>query len=103
MNKLTRLTGVLCSLALCLTACGGPDREHTGAGDIRTVTDAYGRAVAIPGQVRRIACTGNGALRIAAYLECVDRLAGVEDTDKDYGFVSSVVQVTTSSSEPIVL
>lgn len=85
MNKLTRLTGVLCSLALCLTACGGPEREHTGAGGTRTVTDAYGRTVSIPGQVRRIACTGNGALRIVAYLECTERLAGVEDMDKDYG------------------
>ena len=45
------------------------------------MTDSYGRTVEIPETVETVVCTGSGALRMVCYLQCTDRLAGVEDTD----------------------
>ena len=87
MRRLFSLLLTLLALA-GLTACGG----GAGGGDdpaadtaVRTVTDSYGRTVEIPETVETVVCTGSGALRMVCYLQCTDRLAGVEDTDKTYG------------------
>ena len=87
MKRLFSLLLTLLALA-GLTACGG----GAGGGDdpaadtaVRTVTDSYGRTVEIPETVETVVCTGSGALRMVCYLQCTDRLAGVEDTDKTYG------------------
>ena len=79
-----------CILLLSLTACGQkgapapekPSESETPAA--RTVTDSFGREVTIPSEVKTIACTGSGALRMVTYLQCTDRLVGVEDCDKEY-------------------
>ncbi|MEG1658244.1 MAG: ABC transporter substrate-binding protein [Oscillibacter sp.] len=89
MNQIKRL---LCTLllALCLlglTACGAVDStppDTLSAPAVRTVTDCFGRVVEIPATVKTIVCTGSGALRMVSYLQCTDRLVGVEDTDKQY-------------------
>ena len=67
-----------------------------GAGfcdETKTVVDVFGRSVEIPAQVKSIVCLGSGAPRMAAYLDVVDLLVGVEDHDKsgvnflrDYSF-----------------
>lgn len=51
---------------------------------VRTVTDCYGRTVQIPQQIKRVLCVGTGALRMLAYLQAEDLLAGIEDTDTQY-------------------
>lgn len=79
-----------CILLLSLTACGQTDGPASGEPDgpemsaVRTVTDSFGREVTIPAEVKTVVCTGSGALRIVAYLRCTDRLAGVEDCDREY-------------------
>lgn len=73
-------------MLLSLSACGQetvPAREEPEAA-VRTVVDSFGREVAIPDQVKTVVCTGSGALRMIAYLQCTDRLVGVEDCDKEY-------------------
>ena len=81
---------ILC-LILSLSACGGApaegaaaDSTPAGTPDARVVVDSYGREVEIPGQVNTVVCTGSGALRMVCYLQCTDRLIGVEDADKEY-------------------
>lgn len=78
---------------LSLTACGAAAPEDSGSTQTdaepdsaatRTVVDSFGREVEIPGEVKTIVCTGSGALRMICYLQCTDRLIGVEDTDKEY-------------------
>lgn len=84
------LTALFCLSAL--TACGGTSGEdasaqsatETGTAATRTVVDSFGREVEIPEEVNTIVCTGSGALRMISYLQCTDRLIGVEDTDKEY-------------------
>ena len=79
-----------CILMLSLAACGQkeapapekPAEPETTA--TRTVTDSFGREVTIPAEVKTIVCTGSGALRMVTYLQCTDRLIGVEDSDKEY-------------------
>ena len=73
-------------LVVSLAACGDAeqDAQQTAPPDSRIITDSYGREVEIPDQVNTIVCTGTGALRIVSYLQCLDRLSGVEDTDKNY-------------------
>lgn len=78
------LAGILtAALLLGLTACG-PAAPPAPTGDTRTVVDSFGRAVEIPTEVRTVVCTGSGALRMVAYLQKLELLAGVEDTDKGY-------------------
>ena len=50
----------------------------------RCVTDLMGRATEIPAEVKRVVCTGSGALRIISYLQALDRLVGIEASDKRY-------------------
>ena len=76
---------LLAQSLLTLCACGGsvqptdPPAEGT-----RTVVDSFGRAVEIPAEVKTVVCTGSGALRMLAYLQCTDMLVGVEDADLEY-------------------
>lgn len=85
---------LLALLALtALSACGATPAEESDStqtavesdsGTVRTVVDCYGREVEIPEEVKTVVCTGSGALRMVCYLQCTDRLVGVEDTDKNY-------------------
>lgn len=53
-------------------------------GSKRFALDLQGRTVEIPSKINRIVCTGSGALRIVSYLQALDRLVGVEASDKRY-------------------
>lgn len=85
---------LLALLALtALSACGATPAEESDStqtavdadsGAVRTVVDCYGREVEIPEEVDTVVCTGSGALRMVCYLQCADKLIGVEDTDKNY-------------------
>jgi iron complex transport system substrate-binding protein len=56
-----------------------PHNTRSDSSAIRTVTDIFGREVAIPEKVETILCLGPGAPRIAAYLNVMDKLAGSEE------------------------
>ena len=85
---------LLALLALtALSACGATPAEESDSTQtavdadsdaVRTVVDCYGREVEIPEEVKTVVCTGSGALRMVCYLQCADKLVGVEDTDKNY-------------------
>lgn len=83
-----RVTKLIClifmlSLLLSMAACSkNADPGNADAGGTRTVTDVWGREVELPSKVETIVCLGSGAPRIAAYLNVVDMIAGVEDHDK---------------------
>ncbi len=47
-----------------------------------TVTDATGRTVEVPGEVKKIICIGPGCLRLICYLGANDRVAGIEAFEK---------------------
>lgn len=92
MKRFIALLLALLTLA-ALVACGGEPAENSDStqpateadsGAVRTVVDCYGREVKIPEDVNTVVCTGSGALRMVCYLQCTDKLVGVEDTDKNY-------------------
>lgn len=60
------------------------ETEEKGAHALTTVTDVYGRRVQLPHRVRRLVCTGSGALRLVSYLGAAHLLAGVERSDQLY-------------------
>ncbi len=45
------------------------------------VTDAIGRRVAVPVNVSRVVAVGPGCLRLLVYLNCTDKVVGVEDVE----------------------
>lgn len=44
----------------------------------------HGRTVKVPRSVKRLVCTGSGALRAASYLGALDLLVGIESSDLRY-------------------
>ena len=93
-----KITAIILALAalLSLAACGSssapeqsaaPAQENTAqenaAQEMRIVIDTWGRKVEIPYNVESIICLGSGAPRMAAYLDVVDMMVGVEDHDKE--------------------
>jgi iron complex transport system substrate-binding protein len=50
-------------------------------GQARTITDALGRAVSCPEEVRQVICSGSGCLRLLTYLEAEDLVVGVDDME----------------------
>ena len=92
MKRFVALLLALLTLT-ALSACGGTPAEDADgtqtagepeSGAMRTVVDCYGREVEIPEEVKTVVCTGSGALRMVCYLQCTDKLVGVEDADKNY-------------------
>ena len=86
MKKLLSIL-LSCLLLLSLAACGqkaAPIQEEEPETATRIVVDSFGREVTLPAEVKTVVCTGSGALRMICYLQCADRLVGVEDCDKEY-------------------
>ena len=52
------------------------------SGESRVLLDAMHRKVVIPENVQRILCSGPGALRLITYLQCQDKIIGVDDMEK---------------------
>lgn len=82
-------------LPTALFACGNAVAA-TATDGYRTVKDMHGRTVKVPRSVKRLVCTGSGALRVASYLGALDLLVGIESSDlrykndpkRDYAFVN---------------
>ncbi len=64
-----------------LAACGPRAQDPAPLGAGKTVTDALGRTVSVPGAPGRIICSGPGCLRYAVYLQGADMLAGVDSLE----------------------
>lgn len=72
---------VIVAMILVVSGCGSKSKPTTGQPQKRVVTDAYGREVGIPQEVKTIAAIG-GAARIITYAGAADKLVGVTDMDK---------------------
>ncbi|MCI8600052.1 MAG: ABC transporter substrate-binding protein [Oscillospiraceae bacterium] len=70
-------------LVSSFASCGSSPSGGSPSSGTRVVTDVWGREVEIPAEVSSIVCLGSGAPRMAAYLEAVDMLAGVEEHDAE--------------------
>ncbi len=89
-----KLISFLLALVMCLgmATCGKNTQDASTnpttpatevSGGVRIITDTKGREVEIPVTVTRIVTLGSGAPRMAAYLDVMDMLVGVEDHDKE--------------------
>lgn len=72
------------AMLFSLCACGGTSND-TEKAEMRTVTDACGRAVEIPKTVKSVICVGVGSLRFTTYLDALDLLVGVEENELGVG------------------
>ncbi|MEA1969426.1 MAG: iron ABC transporter substrate-binding protein [Thermodesulfobacteriota bacterium] len=73
------ITLVIWILAMLFVLASG---SLTFAGESRVVLDAMQREVEVPLNVQRILCSGSGALRLITYLQCQDKIIGVDDMEK---------------------
>lgn len=78
---------ILASSALLVSGCAStPDpaatTEPTTSGGPITVTDLLGRQVEIAETPETLIAAGGGALRLATYMNLVDQVVGVEDTEQ---------------------
>ena len=72
-------TTIICICTLIFILTFG---SLTFAGESRVVLDAMQGEVEIPENVQRILCSGSGALRLITYLQCQDKIIGVDDMEK---------------------
>jgi iron complex transport system substrate-binding protein len=80
-----RLTSSLCGLFAVLAlllVLAAPARAGT-------VTDAMGRQVEVPDEVRRVICSGPGCLRLLCYLQAQDRAVAVDDAETRQRFLDA--------------
>jgi iron complex transport system substrate-binding protein len=100
--KKLQILCLLCLAFLFLTACA--PSEAINSGDIRTVTDVWGREVEIPKNIETIVTLGPGATRIAAYLNVVDMIIGGETQTANFNVLMDFnpVHHELLSSLPIV-
>jgi iron complex transport system substrate-binding protein len=71
------LSSLLISLFVIVSAARGADQDG------RYITDAAGRAISLPRQVKRIVPLG-GALRFVTYLQGLDTVVGIEEVEKKF-------------------
>ncbi len=76
------LLGIALVTALILGGCAPNVSSPLSIEETRTVTDAFGRRVEIPGKVETVAAIG-GAARILTYAGCADKLVGVTEMNKE--------------------
>ncbi len=77
------LTAVL-AVIFTLNGCGPKTTPETPAGSQNiTVTDMVGRQVSIKVPAERVVAIGPGALRLYCYVNGVNKVAGVEQMEKD--------------------
>ena len=79
------LLAVTAILLLALTACGTGSSPQTNApaGSSTTVTDVYGRTVALPQEINSTICLGAGALRMVCYARAEYKVIGVEAAEHE--------------------
>lgn len=73
------LIGVLC-VSLSIAAIGATQSDSQ-----RQITDMTGRTVSIPTSPDRVVGVGPGALRLLVYLEALNKVVGVEHSEKTWG------------------
>ena len=75
---------VLAALVLAMLAagCTGTGTVLDGAGETVTITDGFGRSVAVPAPPESVVCSGSGCLRYLVYLQSQDLVIGVDDQEK---------------------
>jgi iron complex transport system substrate-binding protein len=54
---------------------------NTATGRTQAITDATGRVLSVPIEVKRVICSGPGALRLLTYLEAQNRVVAVDDIE----------------------
>ncbi|MDR1644408.1 MAG: iron ABC transporter substrate-binding protein [Tannerellaceae bacterium] len=77
MNKHHPLCFLLLAAILLPASCTTPRRDGTG----RIVEDGTGRKVELPARIERIVGLRPGALRLLAYMETTDLVAGIEQVE----------------------
>ncbi|KAF5054438.1 hypothetical protein DSECCO2_388130 [anaerobic digester metagenome] len=75
---------VLAALVLAMLAagCTGTGTVQGGTGETVTITDGFGRSVAVPSPPESVVCSGSGCLRYLVYLQSQDLAVGVDDQEK---------------------
>ena len=75
-------------LVTALAGCGTSQDEATQGGAVpeqqastQTVTDMVGRTVEVPAKAEKVIGIGSSSLRLIAYLEAVDAVVGVEQSE----------------------
>lgn len=69
---------VLFAAAVLFRGTGCTKETGTPPENSLSVTDAVGRTVRVPGDVKRIVCRGPGVLRLIVYLDAAERVAAIE-------------------------
>jgi len=82
MKRKIMLILCLCMLAAEFSGCSAQD---TADGNMRVITDTFGREVEVPEKVESIVCVGVGALRYSCYMGAADLVVGVEDYETQAG------------------
>ncbi|WNY23864.1 hypothetical protein MmiHf6_11870 [Methanimicrococcus hongohii] len=75
------ITFLCLSVCLSFSGCLGNSNNTSESNDTITVTDAFGRTVAVPENPEKIAVSGSGSMRYFVYLELVDRVVAVDYQD----------------------
>jgi len=82
---------LLISTCVLFTGCTGNATPASGMkngeitqsqGVTTTITDGFGRSVAIPADTTKIVCSGAGCLRYIVYLGAQDKVVGVDSIEK---------------------
>ncbi|MEM2459477.1 MAG: ABC transporter substrate-binding protein [Candidatus Bathyarchaeia archaeon] len=69
--------------SLIITGCFKPQQDGVAS---NYVVDVVGRRVRLPENVSRVVAIGPGVLRLVCYLNAVDMLVGVEQSEVNWGF-----------------
>lgn len=74
----------LAALVLLIVAagCTGTTAGGDGAAGTTTVTDGFGRTIAVPSPAESVVCSGSGCLRYLVYMQAQDLVVGVDDIEK---------------------
>ena len=80
MKNRSALLSLTLGVAICLSL-----GAYASASSTTKITDLVGRTVEVPKKVKRIVCTGPGALRLIVYLNTNNKVVGVEDAEKRWG------------------
>jgi len=69
-------------LAMLGAGCTGTGTVQGGTGETDTITDGFGRTVAVPSPPESVVCSGSGCLRYLVYLQSQELAVGVDDQEK---------------------
>jgi iron complex transport system substrate-binding protein len=86
------VTALLIGACIAFAGCTGTASPSTGtttttagspaASGTTTITDGFGRTVAVPAHLTQIVCSGSGCLRYIVYLGAQDTVVGVDSIEK---------------------